>query len=144
MTNKNGIKFGLMGGSALLLSPFAKILSGFLLAALLANGAFSIFKILENKNLEIKLLETEQNAKHFEVELKKCQNELDTQNIEIDKINVDSQRDIDIIDKTNRDLINKNIIQEREINRLKNLPAPKSCEESKQWLVNNLNIFEEQ
>jgi hypothetical protein len=135
-------RFGFFPGAGLLLSPFAKILSGVLVLSLLGSGVFSVIKIFEVKNLKIELLQSKQEERRLENELDKCKLKLDSQNIRIAEIRADADKDIIAVKEVNDQLNKVTEIQDREIERLKNAPAPESCEESTQWLIDNLQIFE--
>lgn len=137
-------KFGFFGPTAMLLSPFAKILSGILLIGLLASLGLNAYKLFETKNLEIKLLETQQDNQHLTTENANCKMELDDINLRIATIKADAEQDVNAIKRINEELSMLTVDQKKEINRLLSLPAPKGCESSTDWLRDNLNIFERQ
>lgn len=136
-------KFGFFPGGALLLSPFAKILSGVLLAGLLASSIFTVVKVFEVKNLEIKLLNSQKDAEHYKSEFEICATVVDSQNIQIAQIQADAQRDIDNIKRVNEDLVIVTKNQKREIEKLKSRPAPVGCDAARNWLRDNIDIFED-
>lgn len=135
-------RFGFFGPTTMLLSPFAKILSGILLVGLLSSLGFSAYKVLQTKDLEIKLLEEKQNTQHLSTELDQCKLELESYNLQIDRIRKDAENDINAIKRVNEELNKLTVEQRREIEKLLNAPAPVGCEGSTQWLKDNLDIFE--
>lgn len=135
-------RFGFFPGSALLLSPFAKILSGLLLAGLLASSVFLVLKIFETKDLKLELSETQKNYQHVQSEYKACLKTVDDQNSQIAQIKAESDRDLEIIKKVNEELNNIALKQRREIDKLKSTPPPRDCDETAKWLKDNLDIFE--
>lgn len=134
-------RFGLFPGGALLLSPFAKILSGILLAGLLTSGGFALWKMFEVKNLTIELMEEKENSAHLQSEFNNCKLEIEDQNNEIARIVSDLKKEVDDMQKLNDVLNERNVTQRREIENLRDRPAPLGCEESEAWLRDNLDIF---
>jgi hypothetical protein len=134
-------KFGFFPGATVLLSPFAKILSGVLLVALLSSAVFSVVKVFEVKNLKIDLLNEEKETTRLTTELEQCNIALTDQNNAIALLKSDADRDIENMNKINDELNKEVQLQYEEIDRLKARPAPVSCEESEIWLRDNINIF---
>lgn len=129
------------GGAALLLSPFAKIISATLFVMLLGSSGFGVWKVIENKNLEIDLLNAQNSLIHKQNEFDKCKSAIQSQNQKILEFqeNID---DIAEIKKREDELKRENTLLRVEIDNLKSQDAPETCEESAELLRNNLNIFD--
>lgn len=125
----------------LLLSPFAKILAGVLLAVTLSSAGFGVYKAYQFKNMEIKYLETVNELAHSVSELENCHGKVEEQNKQIISIQIDAAEKVDLVKKVNEELSNNNKLQEKEIERLKNQPAPSTNEEVKAWLKDGLDVF---
>ena len=132
--------FGL-GGVGLLLSPFAKILAATLFVLLLGSGGFSVFKMIQVKNLEIKLIESEHELARVTGELGQCKDQIDMQNQEILDIRMDAEEDVSLIKDVNKQLDTATKIQQDEITRLKMKTAPLTCEEAQTWLKDNIGVY---
>lgn len=130
-------------GSALLLSPFAKILSGVLLAGLITSVSFNGVQLWKSKALEIRNATLSLDLAHAKSELRVCGEQIDRQNSEIDRIREDAERDRELIDKFNDQLNYISEMQGKEIERLKNTPAPQTCEEAAEFMSENLGVFDE-
>ena len=126
-----------------LLSPFAKILAGVLLTVTLSSVGLTVYKTFQLKNMEIRLLETENKLVHASSELVNCHNKVEEQNKEITDLQIDAAEDVALVKKINEQLNNSNAIQEKEIERLKKQSAPATCEDSKNWLKENIKIYGE-
>ena len=135
-------KYGFVGGLSLLLSPFAKILSASLLAGMLASAGVNVYQLLKIKNLEIRLLETENESGRLISEVATCKNALDNLNKDILRIRVDAEEDVNMIKDVNEQLGEVAKIQKNEIDRLKMKAAPISCDEARDWLRENINVYE--
>jgi septal ring factor EnvC (AmiA/AmiB activator) len=131
------------GVGGLLLSPFAKILAGALLALTLSATGFGAYKAYQFKNMEIKYLETVNELAHSVSELANCHGTVDEQNKEIIDIQIDAAEKVDLVKKVNDQLDSSNKLQEKEIERLKKQTAPLTCEESRDWLKDGITIFGE-
>lgn len=132
--------FGL-GGVGLLLSPFAKILATTLFVLLLGSGGFGVFKMIQVKNLEIKLLESQNELTRVTGELTRCKGQIDMQNQEILDIKMDAEEDVSLIKDVNKQLDAATKIQQDEITRLKLKNAPLTCEEAQTWLKDNIGVY---
>jgi hypothetical protein len=135
---KMGFAFG---GVSLLLSPFAKILSATLLVSLLASGGFSVYKMVQVKNLKIELLQSQNELVRVTSELTACTTKLDQQNKDILNIMLDAEEDVNLVKNVNKQLDNATKIQKGEIDRLKMATAPLSCEEAQTWLKDNVGVY---
>jgi predicted nuclease with TOPRIM domain len=135
-------RFGFFGTSTLLLTPFAKIAAAILSIGLISSLGVATFKIIQVKNLEIELLELKQDNQRLDFELSSCNSQINRTNEELVRIQAEAQNDLDEINRVNEQLNDLTKRQEREINELKDLPAPVGCEESRAWLKDNLDIFE--
>lgn len=136
-------KMGIFPGMGLLLSPFAKIALFAALAALLSSGVFSVFKVLEVKNLEIDLANERTKTTLLSGQIAACTGEIEDQNDKLKEIRADAEKDVQAVKDANEKLSNLTKVQKFEINELRNRPAPETCEDSKAWLRDNLDIFEE-
>lgn len=134
--------YGVFPGAGVLLSPFAKILSAILFAGLLSTGVFSVFKVLEVKNLQIAIAEEKNNTLFVAGQLNECRASIEAQNNKLIAIRADAERDINDIKSVNNSLEKLNKTQRAEIEKLRNRPAPQGCVESENWLRDNLDIFE--
>jgi Tfp pilus assembly protein PilN len=139
-----GLRSFAMPGAGLLLSPFAKILSGVLIAGMLASTGVTVYKSIQLKNIKIELLETQNKLIHESSELAKSHKVVDDQNKEIANIQIDAAENVALITKINDQLNNANKIQTKEIERLKTTTAPLTCAESKDWLKDNISVYGEQ
>lgn len=139
--NVSSGKFGFGLGAGLLLSPFAKILVGVMFATILGAGGFGVFKMFQVKNLELKLAETSSQLTLTQSELNGCKMTLDEQNRDILNIRIAAEEDVKIIKEVNKQLDKITSVQAREIDRLKSNPAPVTCDESKEWLKENIQLF---
>lgn len=125
-----------------LLNPFSKILLIIMGGILLSTGIYTVKLVLENKDLKIEIADLNADNIHLQSELDKCKIELTDVNDAIIAIAEKAKDDLDLIAETNDELKNRNRANENEIERLKSRPAPKTCEESKDLLFDNLDIFE--
>lgn len=132
-------RYGSFLGGAIL----SKIMSWTLFAGLVSSGAFNVVKVIEVKNLQVEVSSLKLKNTELSGELDKCKFTLDSQNSKIIDIQTDAQADINSTNKVNDQL--KNIVnsQQKEIDKLKKEHAPQSCDESKEWLKNNIDIFKE-
>lgn len=129
--------------AALLLSPFAKILSGLLFAGLLGSVGFSGYTMWKNKSLQVDIAELKADVSSVTSRLDTCLVELKDQNGAVITVAADAAADVAVFETVNDQLVKTNKIYEDEIKRLKNRPPPESCEASKDWLRDNLDIFED-
>jgi len=134
--------YGIFPGVGLLLSPFAKIAIVALLVALLSSGVFSVFKVLEVKNLEMDNLKKDVAIERLTGEVSACQTALEDQNGEIARIRADAEQDLIAVTMINEKLADLTKVQSREISILRNRPAPENCDDSKEYLKENLDTFE--
>lgn len=134
--------YGIFPGVGLLLSPFAKIAIAALFVALLSSGVFSVFKVLEVKNLEMDNLKKDVAIERLTGEVSACQTALEDQNGEIARIRADAEQDIITVQRVNEDLIDLTKTQSREIDALRRRPPPANCDDSKEYLKENLDTFE--
>ena len=134
-------RFGIFPGAGLLFSPFSKILSIALLAGILATGGLSIFKMFEVKNLELALAEEKNNVTFLTGQLAGCNVALEDQNRELAEIAAEAAADINAIKEINDQLNDLTNAQGVEIDKLRERPAPASCDDSKAWLKQNLDTF---
>jgi hypothetical protein len=130
------------GLGALALTPFTKILLGGAAAVFLVMGGTVAWQQFKLQRQEIQILQLENESQNLQNEIDLCKSQIDRQNQLIDQIKSDAEDDIALIEEVN-DQLNRVIrIQDNEVDRLKDLPVPETCEESKQLLLDNLRIFE--
>lgn len=136
-------KMGIFPGMGLLLSPFAKILTVTLIAALLGSGIFSVFKMIELKNVQIELAQEQTKTTELTGHLAAANKAIEDQNTRLKEIRAEAEKDINAVKEVNTKLDNLTKVQRSEIKLLRNRPAPEGCDDSKAWLKENLDIFEE-
>lgn len=129
------------GGLGFAFTPLTKVLLGGALAAFLAMGGTIAWQTFKTQRLEIKLLEAQSANQLLQSEVDNCKAQIDGQNRLIEQIQKDAEEDVALIESVN-DQLNRVIkIQDREVERLKDIPVPETCEEAKQLLIDNLEIF---
>jgi hypothetical protein len=133
--------YGFGGLSAIAFTPLTKILLGGALMVFLTMGTTIAWQTFKLQRQEIKLLEAESQQQLLQNEIDNCKDQLDGQNQLIDQIRKDAEDDISLVESINDQLLKAITIQDREVERLKDLPVPATCEESKQLLIDNLNLF---
>ena len=138
---KHDAKMG-FGLGGVLLSPFAKILSGILVAGLITSMGFGVVKAFEVKSLENKLLKSENEVVRLGGEVENCKGILKDQNKEILNIKLDAEADVERVNEVAKHLSVINKMQKKEIEDLGKVSAPKTCDESRDWLKSNLNTYE--
>ena len=136
-------RYGIFPGMSLLLSPFAKILTIGLVAALLGSAIFSVFKVLEIKDLQIELAKEQTKTTLLDSQLATCNGEIEDQNLKLKEIRAEAEQDVTAVKEVNDKLTELSKKQRNEINVLRNRPAPENCDDSKAWLRENLDIFGE-
>ena len=136
------LKMGFALGG-LLLSPFAKILSVVLAGGLLLSGGFSVYKMIQVKNLELKLVKSENELIHVTGELQGCQSTIDLRNQELLDVVINAEEDINKFKDVNEQLGTIAKVQEREIGRLVADKAPLTCDEAKAWMHDNIDMYKD-
>ena len=99
--------------------------------------------MFEVKNLELDLANEKNTTTFLTGQLAGCNVALEDQNTRLVEIAAEAEADINAIKKVNDQLNGLTKIQRFEINELRKRPAPQNCEDSKEWLRENLDIFEE-
>lgn len=131
--------FGGLGSIAL--TPLTKILAGGALVVFLGMSATIGWLMFTKQGVELDLARAENDKILLQTEIDNCRTKLDEQNTQIEQIRKDAEADIALFDSVN-DQLNRVIeIQDREVDRLKDLPVPQSCEAAKQLLEDNLDLF---
>lgn len=133
--------YAFAGLGSLAFTPVTKILLGGAAALSIGMAGTIAWLTFTKQGLEIDLLEAQGENTRIQFELDTCRTKIDEQNAQIDQIRKDAEDDIALIDSVN-DQLNKVIeIQDREVDRLKEIPVPQTCEEAQQLLRDNLDLF---
>lgn len=128
-------------GSMLLLSPFAKVLAWVLGAGLLASLGMNGWQAWKMKDLEITNLKLLGDVQHIVGQLDGCRNTIKDTNEQITDVQVQAEKDKEILNSTIEDLRIITDMQNVQIERLKGMAPPKTCAESAAWLDQNLELF---
>lgn len=135
--------YGFGGLGLMALSPVMKLLGGGTLVLLLAAVAWGGVQTLRVKNLQINLLEEQNKTVKIQGQLDNCNNQIEEQNKDIARIAEDARKDVALIQGTVDQLERVIEFQDQNIDRLRETPAPETCEEAQQFLSDNIRVFKE-